>query len=169
MMIRTILVDDEQLSLEAAAAALGKHPQIELVEKFTNSTKLFDFLLKESADLIFLDIELENETGFQIAKKLKNDYPDILFVFLTGHSSYAIDGYDFQPLGFLTKPINPLKLKNLLEEAGRRLEKGVRYKKEAKIMLRMMSGHRIMEVGKILYFARRNRKTLWGPKRVRSG
>ena len=34
---------------------------------------------------------------------------EVMIVFLTGHSSYAIDGYDFHPVGFLTKPIHPGK------------------------------------------------------------
>ncbi len=157
-MIRTVLLDDDVLSRKAAAAALSAFQDIELSGSFTNSIDFYRFLGENQIDLLFLDIELENESGFEIAKRLRTEYPEILFVFLTGHSSYAIDGYDFQPVNFLTKPINNLKLAQTISEIRNRLEKNRKQQISARIMLKMKRGYKIVDVQNLLYFERRSRK-----------
>jgi DNA-binding LytR/AlgR family response regulator len=157
MKIRTVLLDDDVHSLEAAAAALSEYPEIQLVGRFSRSEELFDFLDRSSAHLLFLDIELQRETGFTVAEVLRTEYPSLMIVFLTGHSTYAIDGYDFHPVDFLTKPIHPTKLKHTLDEVQRRLENR-REQPSARLMFRLAQGYRIFSVRDIVYIEHRDRK-----------
>ena len=157
MNIRTLILDDDPNSRLAADAALAEHPEIEIAGSFSNSRELFDFLEKDSAQLVFLDIELNGETGFAAARRLRNEYPDMMFVFLTGHSSYAIDGYDFQPINFLTKPINAVKLDQAISEVKSRLGKRSG-QRSAKLMFRLQQGYRILDVRDICYIERLKRK-----------
>jgi DNA-binding LytR/AlgR family response regulator len=169
-MIRTILLDDDVHSQKAACAALKNYEELQLTAAFQNSRDFFDYLEGHPAELVFLDIELEGENGFDIAKRLREEYPEMMIVFLTGHSSYAIDGYDFAPVNFLTKPIHPLKLQQTMEEIHRRMEHSQRQQSEAKLMLHMQQGYRIVAVQDICCIERRNRKiymiTAQGEQRI---
>lgn len=160
MIIRTVLVDDDENSRKAARAALSIYDNINIVAEIDNAEKLYDFLGLNSVDLVFLDIEMEGESGFDIAKFLQEKYPELLFVFLTGHASYAIDGYDFHPINFLTKPINKQKLDTTIQRVKTKMQGSIRVKrdKNAKFMFRCENGYEIVEVGRILYVERRNRK-----------
>lgn len=157
MNIRTLILDDDPNSRLAACTALADHPEIEIVGSFSNSRELFDFLEKDSALLLFLDIELDRETGFNVAQVLRREYPDVMIVFLTGHSSYAIDGYDFQPINFLTKPINETKLRQTVEEVKKRIRQNGG-QRSAKLMFRLQQGYRILDVRDICYIERLKRK-----------
>lgn len=157
MNIRTILLDDDDNSRLAAEMALTKIPDVEVAGSFSTSSQLTDFLAEHTAHLLLLDIELDNETGFSIARMLRKEQPEIMVAFLTGHSSYAIDGYDFHPVNFLTKPINPRKLAETIAEVRRRLEHR-RNQHPAKLMFRMRQGYSVFDVRDICYVERRNRK-----------
>ncbi len=157
-MIRTVLLDDDPLSRQAARAMLAAYNDVAIIQEFSKSEELFAFLQREPVDLMFLDIELSGETGFAIANRIKTEYPDMMIVFLTGHSSYAIDGYDFSPVNFLVKPINAYKLSQTLEKVRHRMSSADSTRKAAKIMLRMERGLQIIQVADIRYFERRNRK-----------
>lgn len=157
-MIRTVILDDDVLSQKAALASLRMHDNVKIVGTFTSGADLFSFLKQNTVDLLFLDIELNEELGFDIAAKLKEEKPELMLVFLTGHSSYAIDGYGFQPLNFLTKPINESKLLQTINEAEKRICSATTQQTE-RIMLRMKQGHQIVDVQKLCYFELRNRKT----------
>ena len=157
MNIRALLLDDDDNSRLAAEAALAGFADIEIVGSFSNSAQLTDFLAEHTAHLLFLDIELDNETGFFVARMLRREHPELMIVFLTGHSSYAIDGYDFQPVNFLTKPINPQKLAETVAEVRRRLERH-QDQRPAKLMFHLRQGYRVFDVRDICYLERRNRK-----------
>ena len=76
---------------------------------------------------------------------------------MTGHSSYAIDGYDFQPLNFLTKPINHTKLRQSVDEAKNRLN-NQKSQRSARLMFSLSQGYRILDVRDICYIERSDRK-----------
>lgn len=157
MNIRTLILDDDEHSRLAAAASLKAFPEVELVGSFGSGEELFSYLEEHTAHLLFLDIELAGETGFAIAGRLRREYPELLLIFLTGHSSYAIDGYDFQPVNFLTKPINRRKLEQTMEEVRRRLGEK-RGQSAAKLMFHLQQGYRILDVREICYIERCNRR-----------
>ena len=157
MTIKTLLLDDDIPSQKAACAALAAFPQIEIAGRFRTGGELFAWLEKEDAQLLFLDIELREELGFQVAERLRRSHPELLIVFLTGHASYAIDGYDFQPVNFLTKPINHAKLENTIREVERRLESRPR-RRGAQVMFRLARSYRIVDVDDICLIERQDRK-----------
>ncbi len=158
MRIRTLILDDDENSRLAACTALAEYPEIEIQGEFAAGEELFAFLQERTAELLFLDIELKEETGFAAAKRLREEYPSLLIVFLTGHSSYAIDGYDFQPVHFLTKPINREKLAQTIAEVRRRLGQEQKGQQSAGLMFRLLKGYTILDVKDICYIERLGRK-----------
>lgn len=170
MKIKTVILDDDVNSQKAAVVALKVYDEIEVVGKMTTSLELFDFLRNYSVDLLFLDIELKDEFGFLVAEKIKQHYPSILMVFFTGHASYAIDGYDFQPVSFLTKPINQAKLDKTIDNVKAILGKNMQRKKSVQLMFKCIKGYQLIKVQDICYVEHRNRKnfiiTIHGEQRI---
>ncbi|MDO5410810.1 MAG: LytTR family DNA-binding domain-containing protein [Lachnospiraceae bacterium] len=158
-MFHTVIVDDDPNSVNAAKEALKPHADIDVIAAFQNSPDFFSFAEHHAVDLVFLDIELERETGFDIAEKISKKYPDICIIFLTGHASYAIDSYDFQPLFFLTKPISNDKLKKALD-VFRSKNKAGSFRTNAKLMFKCHNSYKMLEVSKIDYIERRARKNI---------
>ena len=157
MTIRVLILDDDINAHKAACHALAAYSEVEITGQFTSSEKLEEFLKLHTADVLLLDIELGQEFGFSIARKLRQENPELMIVFLTGHSSYAIDGYDFQPVNFLTKPINSTKLEQTITEIKRRVQRSGEQRK-AQLMFRLQQGYRILNVRDIYYIERIDRK-----------
>lgn len=157
--MRVVIVDDDINSIRTVKQALEMFEDVEVVGSFCTGAGLFENLMDLRADLVILDIELKNESGFQIARKLKSRYDELLFIFLTGYASYAIDGYDFHPVDFLTKPIRKEKLASAIEEVRKRLG----FHKEdsdAEILFRLNNGYRMVHARDICRIERRNRRNI---------
>lgn len=157
MTIRTLILDDDPNSHKAACQALSQYPDVEILGQFLTAGELEAYLQHRDADVLFLDIEIGGDFGFSVARTLRRTHPELMIVFLTGHSSYAIDGYDFQPVNFLTKPIHPAKLEQTVEEIRRRMRRGDGQRK-AQLMFRLQQGYRIVDVRSICHIERRDRK-----------
>ncbi len=80
---------------------------------FSSAQKLDEFLLEwgESFQLLILDIEMEQKTGLELARELRDRDDRVGILFVTGHEKYIRDGYDVQPVHFLLKPLDWEKLK----------------------------------------------------------
>ncbi|MCR4673673.1 MAG: LytTR family DNA-binding domain-containing protein [Lachnospiraceae bacterium] len=157
--MRVVIVDDDINSIRTVKHSLEKYEDLEVVDSFCKGEELFDYLKTSKVDLVILDIELGAETGFLIARKLKKKYEDLLFLFLTGHASYAIDGYDFHPVDFLTKPIREEKLDSAMEEVRRRLGT-LKDDSDAEILFHLNNGYRMIRVQDICVIERRNRRNI---------
>lgn len=87
------------------------------VQSFCNSAQLFSYLKNQELDILFLDIDLGEESGITIAEHLAQEYPDIIIVFLTGHREFTNEAFDVEALGYVVKPINEQKLERTLNKA----------------------------------------------------
>lgn len=159
VMVRTVILDDDPHSINAAKEALKAYSEIKVEAFFQYSPDFFSYASKNVVDLLFLDIELERETGFDIAEKIHRLFPAMGIIFLTGHASYAIDSYDFRPVFFLTKPISPDKLNKALA-AFREKNAPSRAKTKAKLMFKCQTGYKMIDVSTIDYVERRTRKNI---------
>lgn len=67
-------------------------------------------------DLLFLDIELNRESGIALAKTVNETYPETLIVFVSAHSCYVTDSYCVRAAHFLTKPLKPLLFQTVMQQ-----------------------------------------------------
>lgn len=87
------------------------------VDTFTGGNALLEHFQAEPYDLVFLDIEMPDINGIALAGKLREQDQDVTIVFLTGHQEYAIDGYGFNALCYMLKPVDQEKIHAVLERA----------------------------------------------------
>lgn len=159
MALRVLLVDDEPLCLESLAAALASFPDVEVAGTAANGSEALQLLRSEAVDLAFLDIEMGQVSGFALARHIQQAYPQVMIVFLTGHVEFALDGYEFKPLDFLTKPVNPLRLEQALRRARAQLEAAGESREPAvRIGLPVDGGLEIIDVGSLLYIEKEGRR-----------
>jgi len=100
--IRCIVVDDEHLSVKLIADYVRKTPGLELVLETTHVQEALPLIQAGAADLIFLDIQMPEMTGFQFMQ-IAGDRCKVIFT--TAYSQYAVDSYDYNAVDYLLKPI----------------------------------------------------------------
>ncbi len=101
--MRTIVIDDEPLALQLVESYIRKTSFLELVGSFDNPLRALDYINNEGVDLIFLDIQMPDLTGTELAKVLKNG-PKIIFT--TAYDKYALDGFKLEAIDYLLKPFS---------------------------------------------------------------
>lgn len=108
-MINTLIVENEQSSAESLMGLLRSFcPEVKIEATCDSVTDALALVEKKKIDLVFLDVELNGETGFDFLKSLT----DIPFevIFTTAHNKYAIQAIKSSALDFLLKPIDPKEL-----------------------------------------------------------
>ncbi|MDP4277654.1 MAG: LytTR family DNA-binding domain-containing protein [Bacteroidota bacterium] len=97
-----IAVDDEPLALELMETYISQVPGLELKETFTDAISAWGYLQRNPIDLIFLDIQMPDITGIQLARSLNRRQPMVIFT--TAYSKYAVDGFNVDAVDYLLKP-----------------------------------------------------------------
>jgi DNA-binding LytR/AlgR family response regulator len=100
-MINAIALDDEPPALKVVENFCSQVDFIELVKTFTNSGEALKHLNKFPTDLLFLDIRMPSITGFEFRKQLPQD---LMVIFATAYSEYAVEGFNVNAVDYLLKP-----------------------------------------------------------------
>ncbi len=104
--LRTIAVDDEPLALGLVAAFVQQTPFLTLVGRFGSAVEALKYLHEHPSevDLAFLDIQMQELNGLELARVLGPSGPRVIFT--TAFPQYALDGYRVDALDYLVKPFN---------------------------------------------------------------
>lgn len=114
--MRVFAVDDEQLLLNRLVKTIVKCLPNADVCAFTASDEVIAALDDEPVDIAFLDIELGDISGIELAKRIKAVFPFCNIVFCTGYRTHAIEAFGLGACDYLVKPINEEKLKHSLSQ-----------------------------------------------------
>jgi two-component system LytT family response regulator len=119
-MLRSIIVDDEFKSRESLKALIQKFcDNIEIAAVCQNGTEAIQAIHEHKPDVVFLDIQLQRETGFEILERL-NDI-DFEIIFTTAFSEFAIKAFKFSAIDYLLKPIDIKELRAAVEKVRKRI------------------------------------------------
>ncbi len=119
-MIRAIVVDDEPKARELLANKLTKNcPQVLVIGIAESAEVARDLVDKEKPDLVFLDVAMPGESGFDFLKKFSS--LDFEIIFVTGFNDYALDAIKFCAIGYVLKPIRNADLIEAVDNAHRRI------------------------------------------------
>lgn len=111
---KVLLVEDEELFAGSFEQILKDiEPTFDVTARLDSVTSAVKWLNENSADLIFLDIQLSDGLSFEIFEKVKVDSP---IIFLTSYDQFAIKAFKLNSLDYLLKPININELKRALEK-----------------------------------------------------
>jgi two-component system LytT family response regulator len=110
--LKAIIVDDERLARVNLRKLLEPHSQIEIVGEASSCEGAVDMINMFNPQLIFLDIQLSGETGFDLLEMIDSS---IKIIFVTAYDEYAIRAFEVNAIDYLLKPVNPERLKLAIE------------------------------------------------------
>ena len=102
-MLRCVVVDDEQGAVEILGDYIGQTPELELAAAFRDAVEALNYLTRNPVDLVFLDIDMPNLSGMQLAELLREQ--KTMIVFSTAYAEFAVESYEKNALDYLLKPI----------------------------------------------------------------
>lgn len=102
-MLKCIVIDDETHAIELIKTYISRVPYLNLVFSTTDPIEGLNYINTYNPDLIFLDIHMDELSGPQVVKMLKDKSK---VIFTTAYSDYAIDAFEEGVLDYLLKPIS---------------------------------------------------------------
>ncbi|RPI75948.1 MAG: DNA-binding response regulator [Ignavibacteriales bacterium] len=119
-MIKTIIVDDEELARERIMRFLNENEEFKVVADCRNGKEAFEAINKYKPDLVFLDIQMPGMNGFDILEQLKGNIPYIIFV--TAFDEFAVKAFEVQALDYLLKPFDRERFNLSLDRAVKQIK-----------------------------------------------
>jgi two-component system LytT family response regulator len=114
-MLRSIIIDDEVDARKTLSVFLGQYcPQVEILAEADGVQEGYRTIMTHNPDLIFLDIQMEDGTGFDLLEKIRS--PRFSVVFTTAFDEFAIKAFKYSAIDYLLKPIDP---DELIEAVGK--------------------------------------------------
>lgn len=157
MLIKTLIVDNDKNCINILEKALQSFPFIKVEGSLDNPKDVIEFLQNNIIDLLFLDIEMGEIDGIEVARKIKLIHPNTLVIFVTGHPGFALEGYEVYPVDFLIKPINMIRLERALNKV-KEINSYRLIENDHKIAMNVNSGIKIVNISDILYIEKQGRK-----------
>lgn len=113
-----MIVDDEPLAVRLLVSYVEKTPDLKLLASFTDSIRAINAIKEQKPDLLFLDIQMPNIDGMELAHSLPEQ---TRVIFTTAFKEYAFESYEVNALDFLLKPIRYNKFLQAVEKAQKQL------------------------------------------------
>ena len=105
-----LATDDEQSALNVLRGAINEAVPLATVHGFRNPLEALEFMKETKCDVAFLDIQMREMSGIVLARKLKEIYPKVNIVFVTGYSQYANEAFALHASGYVYKPVTVDKI-----------------------------------------------------------
>ena len=162
-MIKAVIIDDEKASREALHGLLKRYcKNVDLIGQADGYKSGLELLKSHKPDVVFLDIQMPDGTGFKLLEDIENI--DFEVIFSTAFDQYAIKAIKYSALDYLLKPVNPEDLINSIEKLEAKLKRGkdnvnIRFlidsmknkgNESKKIVLSTSEGMHIVEIDNII-------------------
>ena len=115
--MRALIIDDERPARAEMQRLLKPHPEIEIVGEASSSRDALQIITKLNPDLLFLDVQMQGDTGFDLLAQLPAPLPKVIFT--TAYDEYALRAFEVNALDYLLKPVDPIRLNEALQRAIR--------------------------------------------------
>lgn len=133
-MIKAVIIDDETALQEVNSCLLAEYfPDIKLVGTAKSIKSGIELIRKQNPDLVLLDIELSDGTGFQLLQKLQ-PY-NFKVVFITGFNSFAIRAIKFSATDYILKPVNETEFQQAIQRAVQQIKKNENTQQQVNVLM----------------------------------
>lgn len=114
--IKTLIVDDEELARKNIEFLLQDYcSQVEVIGTANSAREAKRFLSANNIDLLLLDIEMPNGSGFDLLESLEDEI-DFKIIFITAYHEYALRAFKHSAVDYILKPINPEELQAAIDK-----------------------------------------------------
>jgi two-component system LytT family response regulator len=116
--MRVLIVDDERPARDKLRRLLAQEPGISAIEEARDGVEALERVASFAPDVIFLDIQMPEVGGFDVAASLPSPAP--LIVFVTAYDAYAIRAFDANAIDYLLKPYDQQRLRRAVQRVHER-------------------------------------------------
>lgn len=115
-MRKVLIIDDENRTRELIAKMIDSFGfDVETIPEGENVQSGIEAIERHNPDIVFLDIQMPDGTGFDVIRSIPNKNFEVIFI--TAHEEFAIKAIKFSALDYLLKPVDTSELKAALEKA----------------------------------------------------
>ncbi len=115
--MQTLIIEDEDSSYDVLEGLIQRcAPQLNVLGRAKSVEQALALIKEFTPELVFMDIDLPDGTGFDIILKLKPI--DFSIIFVTAYNQYAVQAFRFSATDFLLKPVNEEEFKEAIEKAA---------------------------------------------------
>ncbi len=111
--MKALVIDDERLARKELIKLLDEFAIMNVVGEAANADEALELIEKHNPDILFLDIQMPDKTGFELLEMLDN-VPQVIFT--TAYDEYALKAFEVNALDYLLKPIDPDRLKGSIDK-----------------------------------------------------
>lgn len=119
--MRIMIADDEQPARDELKYLLSKIKGVKVVGEAVNGEDTLDKVRELCPEVLFLDIEMPDASGLEVARKIAKENIDIAVVFATAYNQYAINAFEVNAVDYLLKPFDEQRLIETILRLNRRL------------------------------------------------
>ncbi len=120
-MIKAVIIDDEQKLREVLRIKLNQFcPDINILDQGIDAMDGYEKIIEHKPDLVFLDIAMPGESGFDMLSRFENI--DFEIIFVTGFNEYALDALKVSAVDYILKPVKTDILIQAVEKAKTKIE-----------------------------------------------
>jgi Response regulator containing CheY-like receiver and SARP domains len=102
--LRAVIVDDEKLAIDLICHLLKKY-DVNVTATYINPREALANAISDMPDVIFVDIDMPEINGILLAQSIKAILNDVIIIFVTAYSRYAVESFQVHPMDYLLKPI----------------------------------------------------------------
>jgi two-component system LytT family response regulator len=117
--MRVLIVDDERPARDKLRRLLAQEADIVSISEARDGVEALELIAVDAPDVVFLDIQMPEVSGIEVAASLPNPAP--LIVFVTAYDQYAIRAFDTNAIDYLLKPYDQTRLVRALERVRERM------------------------------------------------
>jgi two-component system, LytTR family, response regulator len=118
--IRSVIVDDEELSRRGIELRLSRQPDFEIVAQCANGREAIAAIAELKPDLVFLDIQMPGISGFEVLARLPHHLLPMV-VFVTAYDQYALNAFEARAIDYVLKPIDDDRFQTALTQVRERV------------------------------------------------
>lgn len=115
--MHVLIVDDEPLAREELHYLVSRHDKITSISEADSVSDALSKMMDTKTDILFLDIHLTNESGFELAEKLLTLKEPPYLIFATAYDDYALKAFQVNANDYLLKPFEEEKVLKILDKA----------------------------------------------------
>lgn len=119
--LKTLIVDDEVEAQNRLLLHLDNIENLALLPPESNGQEALKTIIKESPDLVFLDIEMPEMNGFELLANCPEPYPYIIFI--TAYDQYAVKAFEQNAIDYVLKPYAFKRIQQAVIKAQKTIEK----------------------------------------------
>ena len=142
-LLKCIAIDDEPLALQLVQQYVSRIPDIELINTFDDAVSGAEFLRNNKVDILFLDINMPDISGIDLARSLEQK-PFIIFT--TAYKKFAYEGFELEAVDYLLKPIEYNRFLKAVQKAIALHQQGVSTKSPENEFLFVRSEYRMLKI-----------------------